>query len=168
MSGEGVWRLMTACLPLLWLVSLTAVCLVVVVWTLRARKRFTLGSVMFAIVGIAVLVAVSQLCIQISGHDASLFGLVFLSVLWAGWLSSLDSILNPERRRSPTQEQWCAIDAGILACEPRLALRLIRDFTGADADRCQEVHLERYQRLRTERSRSIPFTDEDYWRCLYD
>jgi hypothetical protein len=159
---------MTARLPLLWLVSLSAVCALVVIWKLRARKRFTLGSVMFALVGIAVLVAVSRLCIQISGHDASLFGLVFLSVLWTGWLSSLDSILTRNRRRSPTQEQWSAIDAGILACEPRRALRLIRDFTGADAETAQEVHLERYQTLRIERSRNIPFTDEDYWRCLND
>jgi hypothetical protein len=167
-SAAGVWRLMTAHLPLLWLLSLTVVCAVFVIWTPARRKRFRIRGVMFSIVGIAVLVAVSRLCVQISGHDAWLFGLVFLSVVWTGWLTSLDSILAPEQRRSPSQEQWCAIDARILACEPRGALRLIRDFTGADANFAQEVHLERYQTLRTERFRNIPFTDEDYWRCLYD
>ena len=166
MSGAGAWHSMAHSLPLLLLLSTSALCVIVVIWTLRTRTRFTLGSVMFAVVGIALLIAELLHHTQTRGA-ASLEG-SFLILLWCGWLSFLPAFLAPKQRIPLTNAQWFEIDSRILACDPRRALRLIRGFTGAGPNEARDIHWERFQTLRFERSKAFACTDEEYWRCLYD
>jgi hypothetical protein len=70
LSGAGVWHSMTNSLPLQVLLSMSGLCVIVVVWMLRTRKRFTLGSVMFAVIGIALLIAELLHRTQTHGHAA--------------------------------------------------------------------------------------------------
>ena len=167
-SGAGVWHSMMHSLPLQVLLSMSGLCVIVVVWTLRTRKRFTLGSVMFAVVGIALLIAELLHRTQTHGHGAPSLQGSLLILLWCGWLSFLPAILAPKQRMPLTNAQWSKIDARILACDPRRALRLIRNFTKTGANEARDIHWERFQTLRFQRSKDFVCTDEEYWRCLYD
>jgi hypothetical protein len=105
---------------------------------------------------------------QTDGQGAPSLEGPLLILLWCGWLSFAPAFLAPKQSMPMTNEQWSEIDARIMACDPRRALRLIRDFTRAGPNEARDIHWERFQALRFEQSKAFACTDEEYWTCLYD
>ena len=154
-----------------WLPVLIAclMCVVVAVWTLLARKRFTLGSVMVAVFVVAVSVAGMR---RTKGADdrESWFEacLVLVGLIFQWVVCCVLPPVPPWRPRNLTTEQSSEVAARILACEPRHALMLVREYTRHGVDKANAIHREQYRKLRAERPEDFTFTDEHYWRCLYD
>ena len=167
MPGASVWHSIRENFTFLALVLLSSMCMYVFTEMVLARKRVTLGSVMFAISGIAILFA-SLHWIRATEPGSWLLAASFLTSILPGWLMCLETLMTARRRTPLTAAQRTVIAGRILACDPQAALKLVRDLTGAGADEANDLHWELYQTLRIERGKGLGFTDEDYWKCLYD
>src|SRR4051812_540628 len=113
MPIAGVWPPVTGTLASSLLLS--AMCMCVGIGMLLAGKRFTLGSVMFAIVGLAILFAGSLRHIGSTEQESGLFEACFRMILWVAWLGCVGTYIAPKPVLSLTNVQRELVNARILA-----------------------------------------------------
>lgn len=64
-------------------------------------------------------------------------------------------------------EQWAEVDAHILAHRILPAIICISQSAGVGVRDAMEIHLSRYNELRTQRPTDFNCTDEEYWQDVY-